>query len=186
MRRRRSAPDDQVILAVPPAAAVELLPGLTAPLETRPIVNAHFRLPEAPKPLDNLPFLGIVGGDAQWLFLRGRLVSVTVSAATGLVDEPAEAIAARLWADVARALGLGAAAAAAPPDRQGEARDLRRDPRLGRATSRSQNGLPQSGPSGRLDRYRVAGHHRRRYPLGPKGRTRNRNPLTPDRVKRPG
>jgi hydroxysqualene dehydroxylase len=102
-------PDDQVILAVPPAAAVELLPGLKAPLETRPIVNAHFRLPEAPKPFDNLPFLGIIGGDAQWLFLRGRLVSVTVSAATGLVDEPAEAIAARLWADVARALGLGAA-----------------------------------------------------------------------------
>jgi squalene-associated FAD-dependent desaturase len=103
------APDDQVILTVPPAAAVELLPGLKAPLDTRPIVNAHFRLPEAPKPLDGLPFLGIIGGDAQWLFLRGRLVSVTVSAATALVDVPADAIAARLWADVARALALGAA-----------------------------------------------------------------------------
>jgi squalene-associated FAD-dependent desaturase len=99
--------DDRVVLAVPPAAAVELLPGLVAPLETRPIVNGHFRLPEAPKPLDGLPFLGLIGGDAQWLFLRGRLVSVTVSAATALVDEPADAIARRLWSDVARALSLG-------------------------------------------------------------------------------
>jgi squalene-associated FAD-dependent desaturase len=99
--------DDGVVLAVPPAIAVELLPGLKAPLETRPIVNAHFRLPEAPKPPEGLPFLGVIGGDAQWLFLRGRMVSVTVSAATGLVDEPAEAIARRLWSDVDRALGLG-------------------------------------------------------------------------------
>jgi squalene-associated FAD-dependent desaturase len=100
-------PDDRVVLAVPPAVAVELLPGLVAPLDTRPIVNGHFRLPEAPKPFDGLPFLGVIGGDAQWLFLRGRLVSVTVSAATALVDEPADAIARRLWSDVARALSLG-------------------------------------------------------------------------------
>jgi squalene-associated FAD-dependent desaturase len=102
-------PDDRVVLAVSPAVAVELLPGLTAPLDTRPIVNGHFRLPEAPKPLGGLPFLGVIGGDAQWLFLRGPMVSVTVSAATALVDEPAEAIALRLWADVARALTLGEA-----------------------------------------------------------------------------
>lgn len=100
---------DGVVLAVPPAIAVELLPGLKAPLETRPIVNAHFRLPDAPKPPGGLPFLGVIGGAAQWLFLRGRMVSVTVSAATGLVEEPAEAVARRLWSDVDRALGLGGA-----------------------------------------------------------------------------
>src|SRR5690606_41031141 len=61
---------DRVVLAVPPAIAVELLPGLSAPLETRPIVNGHFRLPAAPKLFDDLPFLGVIGGDAQWLFGR--------------------------------------------------------------------------------------------------------------------
>jgi hydroxysqualene dehydroxylase len=100
-------PEDRVVLAVSPAVAVELMPGLTAPLETRPIVNGHFRLPESTKLLDDIVFLGVIGGDAQWLFVRGRMVSVTVSAATGLVDEPAEAIGQRLWADIARAFGLG-------------------------------------------------------------------------------
>ena len=99
--------EDWVVLAVPPAVAAELLPGLSAPLDTRPIVNGHFRLPHSPKLLDDLPFLGVIGGDAQWLFCRGRLVSVTVSAATALVDEPAEAIARRLWSDIVRALELG-------------------------------------------------------------------------------
>ena len=43
------APDDTVILAVPPHVAARLLPGLTAPTEFRAIVNAHFKV-AAPKP----------------------------------------------------------------------------------------------------------------------------------------
>ena len=34
------------------------------------------------------PFLGLVGGAAQWLFLRGDVVSLTVSAAAGLAEQP--------------------------------------------------------------------------------------------------
>ncbi len=41
------------------------------------------------------------------MFLRGDVASVTVSAADRLLDTPAEAIAAMLWADIVRALGLG-------------------------------------------------------------------------------
>jgi predicted NAD/FAD-dependent oxidoreductase len=41
---------------------------------------------------------------AQWLFLRGEIASVTISAAEEHVDTPAEALAPRIWADVARAL----------------------------------------------------------------------------------
>ena len=95
---------DNVVLAVPPAAAAALLPGIVTPEESRPIVNAHFRLDAPPALADDLPFLGIVGGAAHWLFLRGPVVSVTVSAATRLVDEAAEDIARLLWKDVAQAL----------------------------------------------------------------------------------
>ena len=104
------ADDSCVVLAVPPAAAGALLPDLRRPLESRPIVNAHFRLPDgaAPATPEGLFFLGLIGGDADWLFLRGEIVSVTVSAARELVDRPAEEIARRLWHDVARALDLQA------------------------------------------------------------------------------
>lgn len=101
--------DDSVVLAVPPAAAAALLPGIVTPEESRPIVNAHFRLDAPPALAEDLPFLGIVGGAAHWLFLRGPVASVTVSAATGLVDDDAEDIARLLWNDVARALELPSA-----------------------------------------------------------------------------
>lgn len=95
---------DSVVLALPPAGAEALLPGLAVPQDYRPIVNAHFRLDEAPAIEAARFFLGIIGGDAQWLFLREDVVSVTVSAAEALVDLPSPTVAARLWEDVARAL----------------------------------------------------------------------------------
>ena len=98
------APGDAVVLAVPPHVCVRLLPGLAAPLETRPIVNAHYRLDRPPAMPGGGAILGVVGGTAQWIFARGDVISVTVSAATGLVErEPAE-IAGLLWSDVAQAL----------------------------------------------------------------------------------
>ena len=99
-------PVDSVILALPPARIAELLPGIPVPLESRAIVNAHFRLGSSPAFPENLPFLGLVGGVAQWLFRRGDVVSVTVSAADALADERNETVADKLWADVARALAL--------------------------------------------------------------------------------
>jgi squalene-associated FAD-dependent desaturase len=97
---------DQAVLALPPAAAGVLVPGLEVPADSRPIVNAHIRLPEAPRLPDDLPFLGLVGGTADWLFLRGGIASLTVSAAEALVEEPAEAIAEKMWADTAAALAF--------------------------------------------------------------------------------
>ena len=98
--------DDDVVLALPPTSIPGLVPSLPAPMASRAIVNAHFRLAR-PAPLpEGLPLLGIIGGTAQWLFLRGELVSVTVSAAEALLEVPAEEIARRLWADVRRALEL--------------------------------------------------------------------------------
>ncbi|MCP5373237.1 MAG: FAD-dependent oxidoreductase [Hyphomicrobiales bacterium] len=103
---------DAVVLAVPPRAAAELVPGLTVPDESRAIVNVHFRLPDR---ADGVRIVGLVGGTAQWVFRRDDIASVTVSAAEGLVDAPAEDIAARTWPEVAAALEL--AAAEVPPCR---------------------------------------------------------------------
>ena len=101
------APDDTVVLALPPAQATTLLPGLSAPTASRAIVNAHYRVAALDgEPTDAPTLLGLIGADAQWLVRRGPLVSVTVSAADDLVDELAEVLAQRLWADVARALNL--------------------------------------------------------------------------------
>jgi len=103
-------PGDVVILALPPARVVELLEGARVPLESRAIVNAHFRLAAEPALPEDLPFLGLVGGTAHWLFRRGAIVSVTVSAADALAELDNDAIAMRLWADVAKALALPGAA----------------------------------------------------------------------------
>ena len=106
---------DSMVLAVPPAAATGLLPDLSVPRESRAIVNAHFLIRPAPAPLDEAPFVGLIGGTAQWLFLRDEIASVTVSAADALAERPNDEIADRLWSDAARALGLGTAPR--PPSR---------------------------------------------------------------------
>ena len=98
-------PDDAVIVAVPAAVAAELLPDLTVPNDFEAIVNAHFRLSSPARLPGDLPLLGLIGGTAQWLITRDDIVSVTVSAAGGLADEPVESLTRRLWSDVARALG---------------------------------------------------------------------------------
>lgn len=94
---------ETVLLAVPATAAAALLPGLRAPQASRAIVNAHFRTNrQVPAP----DLLGLVGATAQWIFRRDDIVSVTVSAADGLAEASNEEIAARLWAEVRRALQL--------------------------------------------------------------------------------
>jgi squalene-associated FAD-dependent desaturase len=91
-------PRDSVILAVPPWAAQELLPGLVAPDAFCAIVNAHFKLaPSAELPL----LVGLVGGTAEWVFALPDRLSVTVSAADRLLDMDSEALTRLLWQDVA-------------------------------------------------------------------------------------
>ncbi|WP_151120640.1 hydroxysqualene dehydroxylase HpnE [Hypericibacter adhaerens] len=98
-------PADRLVLAVPAPVAASLLPDLAAPTEMRAIVNAHYRLKRPYLPANGVPFLALLGGTAHWVFFRGDVASVTVSAADALADEPAEALAPRLWADVAAAMG---------------------------------------------------------------------------------
>ncbi len=93
-----------MVLALPPYATASLVPALTVPEESHAIVNAHFRLSEPADLPTELPFLGLIGGTAQWLFVRGDVASITISAAEALADEPADTIARKTWNDVARAL----------------------------------------------------------------------------------
>lgn len=105
---------DRVILSVPPGVAADLVPGLTVPDRHRAIVNVHFRL-AAPTALPgNSRFLGLVGGTAQWLFVRGDIVSVTVSAADALAKGNNDVIARTVWTDVALALAISEAAEIPP------------------------------------------------------------------------
>ena len=97
---------DSVVLAVPPAAAAALVPGLTVPEQSNPIVNVHFLLSRPAGLAPELPFIGLIGGTAQWLFVRSRIASVTVSAGSDLVHETAEVLAEKTWRDVATALAL--------------------------------------------------------------------------------
>lgn len=96
---------DQLVLAVPPAAAEQLLPpgavsmpdGWSARLGTSPIVNAHVVYDR--RVLDE-PFLAGVDTPVQWVFDRtaqsglaeGQYVAVSLSAADAIVDKPAAAI----------------------------------------------------------------------------------------------
>ena len=98
------APDDRVVLAVPPVVATSLLPGLSAPSEFRAIVNAHFRIVP---PADTPPIVGVIGGTVEWVFAFADRLSVTISGADRLVDTPREALAKTIWDEVATVARIG-------------------------------------------------------------------------------
>jgi squalene-associated FAD-dependent desaturase len=101
------AADDAVVLAVPPWAAVDLLPQLVAPTEFEGIVNVHFRHePGADNPAAEAGFVGILEGVAEWVFVKAGHVSVTISAANAMLDDPARQLATAVWPNVCAALSI--------------------------------------------------------------------------------
>ena len=97
------APGEPVVLAVPPWAAGELLPGVQVPDQFCAIVNGHFR---AVPPRGAPTMIGVVGGTVEWIFCFGDRISVTVSGADAIVDLDRETLAQRLWAEAAAVLDL--------------------------------------------------------------------------------
>ncbi len=83
-----------VVLAVPAPVAAALLPGIDHPTQHRSIVNLHYRVDLPPR---MPPFIGIVGGTAEWAFVKPGILSVTISAADHLADTPAESLAEMVW-----------------------------------------------------------------------------------------
>lgn len=98
-------PDDVVVMAVPPRAAMSMLPGLTAPTKFRAIVNAHFRF-DPPAGLPDLT--GVVGGLIEWLFAFPQRLSITISGADRLIDMPREQLAQAIWDDICKTAGITA------------------------------------------------------------------------------
>ncbi|GBR71740.1 hydroxysqualene dehydroxylase HpnE [Gluconobacter kanchanaburiensis] len=100
-------PEDQVIMAVPGPVAQSLLPGLTAPNAFESIANAHFRLPSPVRArgvVAQAGFVGLVGGISEWIFLKGDVLSVTVSAANRYADRKSSELLATIWSEIRRAL----------------------------------------------------------------------------------
>ncbi|WP_281827292.1 hydroxysqualene dehydroxylase HpnE [Jannaschia rubra] len=110
-------PRDAVILALPPQEVAPMLPDLPLPGPGPSIANAHFLLPDSGLP----PILALLGGAAQWLFRRGDVVSVTVSAAehSPLQGLGRDASLRLLWSEVAAAVRAhgGGVPDALPPAR---------------------------------------------------------------------
>lgn len=91
-------PQDAVILALPPWSPL-LDPFRAEPSSPNfsPILNVHYKYQGAAA---HPAMTGVVGGRAHWIFARGNIISVTVSAATALQDMIATDIADLLWAEV--------------------------------------------------------------------------------------
>jgi squalene-associated FAD-dependent desaturase len=100
------APTDRVILALPAAVAPTVAPAIDAPDRFHAIINVHFRTERPLSARGPVPFVGLIGGVAEWVFTRGDVISVTISAADALVERSPDEIAAQTWSDVARALDL--------------------------------------------------------------------------------
>jgi hydroxysqualene dehydroxylase len=94
---------ESVVLAVPPAVAQALVPGLQAPRHHSATINLHFAV-EPPFGVPRL--MGLLNGTAEWLFAHEGRLSVTISSAERLLDTAHDALAQTVWAEVAQAASL--------------------------------------------------------------------------------
>ena len=98
--------NDCVVLAVPMAVARQMVPGLITPEGHRAIVNVHFRLDSCPVLPERMRMIGLINSKSQWLFVRGCVVSITISAACEMLTMSAEQIATTVWQEVVTVLDL--------------------------------------------------------------------------------
>jgi hypothetical protein len=95
--------DAAIVLAVPAPVAASLLPGLSAPDRFEAILNVHFRT-EADR--GEAGFVGVIGGTAEWIFVKPGVVSTTISAGNRAIDTAPMELAQRVWQDVRATLRL--------------------------------------------------------------------------------
>lgn len=98
--------NDRIIFALAPTALAGFFPNLPMPDKFHPIANVHFKLDEKGEGFGDVPFLGLLGGAAHWLFIRNNVASVTISASDDLAGLKSEEVGKLIWRDVAKALGL--------------------------------------------------------------------------------
>ncbi len=95
------------MLALPPTRLKSVLPWIEVPPDDAAILNAHF-LVDDPALAAAPPVTGLVNATTHWAFVRGDVVSLTVSAADrlGLMDKAPDELIPALWDEAARALNL--------------------------------------------------------------------------------
>ena len=93
---------------MPPTRLKALLPDTKVPDDRAAILNAHFTVP-AGTVADCAPITGLVNARTHWVFVRGDVVSLTISAADrlGVMEMAPEDLIPTLWAEVQAALDLG-------------------------------------------------------------------------------
>ena len=168
-----------------PGSRRALLPGLVAPDAFQAIVNLHFRIDADP---GEAGFIGVLGGTAEWMFVKPGIVSVTISAANRLVDLSGRGTRRAGLAGCAR--GAAARPTPMPPVRvvKEKPRHLRRHRRAGaaapaarwpaRRAARTTSCSPATGPARACPR-------RSKVPSGPATPPPPRFSPAPDRIRGP-
>jgi len=96
------APGDAVVLAVPPEVAQPLVPDLTAPDTFSAVVTAYFAVDA---PAGGTPQTTVVNGVVDAVRASGGMLAATIRDAGRWLDMPRDALARRIWEDVARVSG---------------------------------------------------------------------------------
>ena len=179
--RLRPAPDRarrraiRSILALPPGQTGALLPEIPVPARRATRSSTATSAWRAPVRLPGgAPLLGLVGGTAEWLFVRDELVSLTVSAADALAER-AERGDRRAAVGRYRARRWACRRAPQPPARIVKERraTFAQTPAAAARRPRPATAWRQPAARRRLDRDRAAGDDRGRGALGPaRGRPR--------------
>lgn len=94
---------EAVVLAVPASVATGLVPRIVGPDAFEAIVNVHFRVDATP---GEAGFVGLIGGLAEWVFVKSGMVSVTISAANRFVADDSVVLAQQVWQEVCIGLKL--------------------------------------------------------------------------------
>ncbi|MBY8975707.1 hydroxysqualene dehydroxylase HpnE [Rhodobacteraceae bacterium NNCM2] len=102
-------PKDRVVIALPPARLGNVMPDLDLPRDEHAILNAHFVVPDRALLKDAPPFMGVVNSKTHWIFVRGDVVSLTISAADQMevLGGDRAALLDLLWEETRKALNLG-------------------------------------------------------------------------------
>ncbi|MEM6662976.1 MAG: FAD-dependent oxidoreductase, partial [Pseudomonadota bacterium] len=101
--------EDRVVLALPPSRLKAVLPWVDVPADDAGIVNVHFRIADPTIIADRPPMTGLVNATTHWIFIRGDVISLTISAADrlGPMTRDPEELLPELWLETCQALDLG-------------------------------------------------------------------------------
>ena len=94
--------DDLIILAIPPIQISSLLPDINLPKQSNTIINIHYRIDDRPLLPTSVNFIGLIGGNADWIFQKNDIYSVTISSANSISDLSNNDIAKIVWDEIAQ------------------------------------------------------------------------------------